>query len=121
MGIHLSNDDETKSLISNRIPLLQLAIESTEDETKLKAGNLKLNGQLGAANSATFFVWYDDKFKTGKGAGPTVPPEATHIQRHEGPHPTAMKVEDSHIFSPNLFASVLWSQVNVCVPSVTVA
>ena len=89
-----------------------LTIGDFKDETKLKAGNFKLNGQLGAANSATFFVWYDDKFKKGRGAGPTTPPEATHIQRHEGAHPTAMKVEDSHIFSPNLFASVLWSQVN---------
>jgi hypothetical protein len=89
-----------------------LTIGDFRDETELKAGNLKLNGQIGASNSATFFIWDDEKFKKGRGAGPTTPPESTWIQRRSGPRPTAMKLEDSHIFSPNFFAAVLWSQVN---------
>ncbi|HEX6864314.1 MAG TPA: TonB-dependent receptor, partial [Thermoanaerobaculia bacterium] len=89
-----------------------LTVGDFKDETKLKAGNLKLNGQLGASNSATFFVWDDEKFKKGRGAGPTTPPEATWIQRRSGDRPTAAKLEDSHIFSPHFFATVLWSQVN---------
>jgi len=89
-----------------------LTIGDFEDVTKLKAGNFKLNGQLGSSNSATFFVWDDEKFKKGRGAGPTVRPEATHIQRRAGDRPAAAKLEDSHIFSPDFFATVLWSQVN---------
>lgn len=89
-----------------------LTVGDYKDETTLKAGNFKLNGQLGASNSATFFVWDDEKFKKGKGASPTTPPEATWIQRRTGDRPTAMKVEDSHIFSPDFFASLLWSKVN---------
>jgi hypothetical protein len=89
-----------------------LTIGDFKDETKLKAGNFKLNGQLGASNSATFFVWDDEKFKKGRGAGPTTPPEATWIQRRSGDRPTLAKLEDSHIFSPDFFATVLWSRVN---------
>lgn len=89
-----------------------LTVGDFKDETKLKAGNFKLNAQLGTANSATFFVWDDEKFKKGRGAGPTTPPEATWIQRRAGDRPTAAKLEDSHIFSSDFFATVLWSLVN---------
>ncbi|HEX5716730.1 MAG TPA: carboxypeptidase regulatory-like domain-containing protein [Thermoanaerobaculia bacterium] len=89
-----------------------LTVGDHRDETQLKAGNFKLNGQLGSSNSATFFVWDDEKFKRGKGGSPTTTPEATQIQRREGDRPTAMKLEDSHIFSPDFLASVLWSKVN---------
>ena len=88
-----------------------LTIGDHKDETKLKAGNFKLNGQIGPSNSATFFVWDDEKYKRGRGASQTTPPEATWIQRHAGGRPTALKLEDSHIFSPDFFASLLWSRV----------
>ncbi|HVG09270.1 MAG TPA: TonB-dependent receptor, partial [Thermoanaerobaculia bacterium] len=89
-----------------------LTVGDFKDETELKAGNLKLNGQIGASNSATFFVWDDEKYKKGRGASPTVPPESTWIQKRTGDRPTAMKLEDSHIFGPSFFAAVLWSRVN---------
>src|SRR5215218_9921804 len=89
-----------------------LTVNDYKDETTLKAGNFKLNGQLGSSNSATFFVWDDEKFKKGRGASPTTRPEATWIQRHAGDRPAAVKLEDSHIFSPNFFATALWSRVN---------
>lgn len=65
-----------------------------------------------AANSATFFIWDDDKFRQGRGAGPTRPPETTLTQRHEGARPAALKLEDSHIFGPSFYATALWSKVN---------
>ncbi|HVG08199.1 MAG TPA: carboxypeptidase regulatory-like domain-containing protein, partial [Thermoanaerobaculia bacterium] len=58
-----------------------LTVGDFKDETELKAGNLKLNGQIGASNSATFFVWDDEKYKKGRGASPTTPPESTWIQQ----------------------------------------
>ncbi|HWM89633.1 MAG TPA: TonB-dependent receptor [Thermoanaerobaculia bacterium] len=89
-----------------------LTIGDFKDESTLEAGNLKLNGQVTAANSATFFIWDDEKFRQGRGAGPTRPPETTWTQRREGDRPTALKLEDSHIFGPSFYATVLWSKVN---------
>lgn len=83
-----------------------------KDDSTLEAGNLKLNARVNAANSATFFAWDDEKLRRGRGSGPTLPPEATWTQRREGARPTALKLEDSHIFGSSFYATLLWSKVN---------
>jgi hypothetical protein len=89
-----------------------LTIGDFEDDSTLEAGNLKLNGQVTAANSATFFAWDDEKLRRGRGAGPTLLPESTWTQYRVGDRPTALKLEDSHIFGPSFYATALWSRVN---------
>lgn len=89
-----------------------LTIDDYRDDSNLEAGNLKLNAQLSRSNSATLFVWQDEKKKHGVGAGPLRPPETTSDQARFGARPTSTKLEDSHIFGPNLYASVFLAQTN---------
>lgn len=73
------------------------------DDTTLENVNLKLNAQLFKNNLATLAYYHADKLKTGLGAGLQRPLETTYHQK--GPADT-FKLEDSHVFSNNLFATV---------------
>jgi hypothetical protein len=89
-----------------------LTIDDYEDNTTTTAWNLKLNGQITPANSATFFAWNDEKAKKGSGAAPSRPPETTWDQGRFGERPTALKIEDTHIFGSSLYLDGLASKVN---------
>jgi hypothetical protein len=89
-----------------------LTIDDYEDNTTTTAWNLKLNGQITPANSATFFAWNDEKAKKGSAASPSRPPETTWDQGRFGERPTALKLEDTHIFGSNLYLDGLASKVN---------
>jgi len=89
-----------------------LTIDDYQDNTDLKAWNVKLNGQLTPTNSATFFAWNDEKTKHGVGASPLRPPETTQNQSRFGDRPTALKVEDTQIFGSSLYFDGLVSKVN---------
>jgi hypothetical protein len=89
-----------------------LTINDYRDDSRLEAGNLKLNGQLTRSNSATLFFWHDNKSKHGRNAGPLNPPETTWDQARSGPRPTATKLEDSQVFGPDLYATLFAAQVN---------
>jgi hypothetical protein len=79
------------------------------DKTTLEDTNLKLNVQIVPQNSAE--VWYmrSDKQKQGRNAGATHPQPTTWDQIL--PQNT-WKLQDSHVFSSNLFASASYSGQN---------
>jgi len=79
------------------------------DNTTLENLNLKLNAQPFVNNFATIAYYRADKLKVGLGASLTRPPETTYHQ--EGPADT-FKLEDSHVFSDSLFATVGGSYKN---------
>jgi hypothetical protein len=81
------------------------------DKTQLPAWNAKLNAQLTASNSLTFVGMNSAKEKQGRNAGPTRPTETTWNQGQFGGKPTLLKAEDTQIFSPNLYLTVLYSHV----------
>jgi hypothetical protein len=81
------------------------------DKTKLPAWNAKLNAQVTASNSLTFVGMNSAKEKTGRNAGPTRPAETSWNQGQFGGKPTLLKAEDTQIFSPNLYLTVLYSHV----------
>ncbi|HEX3526416.1 MAG TPA: TonB-dependent receptor, partial [Thermoanaerobaculia bacterium] len=89
-----------------------LTIDDYQDNTETKAWNIKLNSQLNAGNSATFFAWNDEKTKHGLGASPLRPPETTQNQSRFGDRPTALKLEDAQILSSSLYLDGLVSKVN---------
>ncbi|HEV2856077.1 MAG TPA: TonB-dependent receptor [Thermoanaerobaculia bacterium] len=89
-----------------------LTISDVSDFTDLKTGNVKLNAQIAANNSATGFALQSDKVKIGRNASPTRPQETTWNQAKFGPNPTAWKLEDTHIFSSNFYLTGLYSRVN---------
>ena len=78
------------------------------DRTTLEGLNFKLNAQLVPENSITAVYSHNDKIKLGRNASITRPPEASWDQSG----PTKLyKIEDSHIFSSNFFASASYSRV----------
>jgi hypothetical protein len=79
------------------------------DRTILENYNGKLNAQLGDANSAIAQWSRGDKIKDGRGAGSARAPETTTDQ--SGPTETS-KLEDTHVFSPNFFATGLYSFID---------
>jgi hypothetical protein len=81
------------------------------DKTKLPAWNVKANAQLTASNSLTLVGMNSAKEKTGRNAGPTRPQETSWNQGQFGGKPTLLKAEDTQIFSPNLYLTVLYSHV----------
>ncbi len=89
-----------------------LTVSDVSDFTDLETGNLKLNAQIAANNSATAFAINSDKVKIGRNAGPTRPQETTWNQAKFGADPTAYKIEDTHIFSSNFYLTGLYSRVN---------
>lgn len=78
------------------------------DDTQLKDYNVKLNAQPTPHNSATAFWTYGNKTKQGRNVGPTRPPETGWNQ--SGPT-DIYKLEDTHIFSPNFYLTLLASSV----------
>jgi hypothetical protein len=81
------------------------------DNTKLPAWNAKMNAQITSSNSATFVGFNSSKQKQGRNAGPSRPPETTWNQGAFGGSPTLLKAEDTQIFSPNLYLTLLYSHV----------
>jgi len=76
------------------------------DKTTLEDINGKLNVQVLDSNALTAFFLRGDKIKLGRNAGPTRPQPTTWDQK--GPS-SLYKVEDSHVFSQNVFANVQYS------------
>jgi hypothetical protein len=81
------------------------------DNTKLPAWNGKLNAQLTTSNSLTLVGMNSSKEKQGRNAGPSRPQETTWNQGQFGGKPTLLKAEDTQIFTPNLYLTVLYSHV----------
>ncbi|HEV3456892.1 MAG TPA: hypothetical protein VHG32_10060, partial [Thermoanaerobaculia bacterium] len=81
------------------------------DKTKLPAWNGKLDAQIAGGNSLTFVGMNSAKEKTGRNAGPTRTLPTSFNQGQFGGKPTLLKGEDTQIFSPNLYLTVLYSHV----------
>jgi hypothetical protein len=79
------------------------------DKTTLENLNGKLNWQVVPSNALTGWWMHSDKLKFGRNAGPTHPQETTWDQTT--PQNT-WKVEDSQVFSSNVFASVQYNGIN---------
>jgi hypothetical protein len=79
------------------------------DKTTLENLNGKLNWQIVPSNAMTGWWMHSDKIKFGRSAGPTRPQETTWDQTT--PQNT-WKVDDSQVFSPNVFASVQYNGIN---------
>ncbi len=97
-----------RNQINLRTPSSAAAPQGFSDKTTLEDINAKMNGQITDNNSATLFYLRGDKIKLGRNAGTTRPQETTWDQK--GPS-SLYKIEDSHIFSANLFATALFSRV----------
>jgi Carboxypeptidase regulatory-like domain/TonB-dependent Receptor Plug Domain len=81
----------------------------TADRTILESTSIKLNAQITGSNSAVGSFNNGDKQKFGRGANPSTDVSATWNQRG----PTGIsKFEDTHVFSPNFFASAQYSFVD---------
>lgn len=89
-----------------------LTISDVQDFTELETSNLKLNAQITPANSATIFALQSDKIKLGRNAGPTRTQPTTWNQSKFGDDPTALKLEDTHVFSSSFYLTGLYSIVN---------
>ncbi len=81
------------------------------DKTKLPTWNAKVNAQVTASNSLTLFGSNNSKQKQGRNAGPTRTLPTAWDQGQFGGKPTILKAEDTQIFSPNLYATLLYSHV----------
>jgi Carboxypeptidase regulatory-like domain/TonB-dependent Receptor Plug Domain len=79
------------------------------DKTTLENLNGKLNWQIIPSNAANGWWMHSDKLKFGRGAGISRPQETTWDQTL--PQNT-WKVEDSQVFSSNLFATVQYNGIN---------
>jgi hypothetical protein len=89
----------------------RLSPNGLTDKTKLPTWNAKVNAQVTADNSLTLFGSNNSKQKTGRNAGPTRTLPTAWDQGQFGGKPTILKAEDTQIFSPNLYATVLYSHV----------
>lgn len=87
----------------------QLASTGAADDTLLENFTLRFNGQLAANNSAVASYNLGDKLKFGRGASPQRPDETTWNQ--DGPT-EIWKLEDTHVFSSNLYLSGMYSFVD---------
>ena len=81
------------------------------DDTTLENFSVKLNGQLTARNSASGSYWESEKVKLGRNVGPDRPPETGWNQGGFGDEKN-FRIEDTHIFSPNLYLTGLYTEVN---------
>ncbi|HEY6066424.1 MAG TPA: TonB-dependent receptor [Thermoanaerobaculia bacterium] len=79
------------------------------DKTTLEDINGKLNVQVLDSNALTVFFLRGDKIKFGREAGPQRPQPTSRDQN--GPS-HLYKVEDSHIFSANIFANAQYSYLD---------
>jgi Carboxypeptidase regulatory-like domain len=89
----------------------QLSPNGLRDKTKLPTWNAKVNAQVTASNSLTLFGSNNSKQKQGRNAGPTRTLPTAWNQGQFGGKPTILKGEDTQIFSPSLYATVLYSHV----------
>jgi len=81
----------------------------TNDRTILESTAIKLNAQLTSSNSAVGAFNNGDKLKFGRGAAPNKDTSATWDQRG----PTGItKLEDTHVFNANFFASAQYSFID---------
>ncbi|MEM8930847.1 MAG: carboxypeptidase regulatory-like domain-containing protein [Acidobacteriota bacterium] len=87
----------------------QTVFGGAADDTYLENTAVKLNAQLSDSNSFVYTHNEGDKVKTGRGAGPTRPPETTWNQ--SGPSPL-QKVEDTHVFGSDFFLTASWSEID---------
>ena len=78
-------------------------------DTTLENWNAKLNVQVSDQNSAEVLYNRNEKLVNGRGASTTRPQETT--QNQSGPT-TVVKIQDSHVFSPNLFATAFFGYVD---------
>lgn len=81
------------------------------DATELETFNGKLNAQFGEANSFSLAGMVGGKIKLGRNVGPTRAPETAWNQDNSYEGPTMWKVEDTHVFGPNFYATGLYSKV----------
>jgi Carboxypeptidase regulatory-like domain len=88
-----------------------LSPNGLRDKTKLPTWNAKVNAQVTASNSLTLFGSNNSKQKQGRNAGPTRTLPTAWNQGQFGGKPTILKAEDTQIFSPNLYATLLYSHV----------
>lgn len=88
----------------------QLTIAGYPIDSKLYNANVKLNAQLSARNRAELAFYLPLKYMYGRGASPTMPPETTQDQRPKNTF--FIKLEDEHVFSPNLLLSIKASYIN---------
>lgn len=86
-----------------------LTAAGTPDNTQLEDLSAKLNAQPIESNSFTAFYFRGNKTKQGRSAGPQRPPETSWNQ--SGPTPVE-KLDDSQVFTSNLFANVALSYSN---------
>ncbi|MBL8114109.1 MAG: carboxypeptidase regulatory-like domain-containing protein, partial [Acidobacteria bacterium] len=98
-----------RNQINLRTPATAANPDGFSDKTTLEDLNFKLNAQLMDSNSATLFYLRGDKIKLGRNADITRPQETTWDQK--GPT-SVYKIEDSHIFSANVFATALYSHID---------
>jgi len=77
--------------------------------TTLENWNAKLNAQMSDKNSAEVLYNRNEKLVAGRGASTTRPQETTWDQ--SGPT-TVVKLQDSHVFSPNFFATAFFGYVD---------
>lgn len=88
------------------------------DNTFLTNFNFKLNAQILSNNSATATYFEGSKEKFGRNVGPTRPPETAWNQGQieegaiVGGSPL-WKIEDTHIFGPNLYLTALYSKTDM--------
>jgi hypothetical protein len=88
-----------------------LSPNGLRDKTKLPTWNAKVNAQVTTSNSLTLFSSNNSKQKQGRNAGPTRTLPTAWNQGQFGGKPTIIKAEDTQIFSPNLYATLLYSHV----------
>jgi len=98
-----------RNQVDLRTPATAAFPKGFSDKTTLEDINAKLNLQIANNNNATAFFLRGDKIKNGRNASPTRPQETTFDQT--GPT-SVYKIEDTQIFSSNLFATALGSYVD---------
>jgi hypothetical protein len=74
--------------------------------TKIEPWSGKLNAQISSANSASFFYQRSDRYEGGVGNSPSRPPET---RDNLSILTNFYKFEDTHVFSPDLVASLFLS------------
>src|SRR3984893_2038330 len=89
-----------------------VALNGTTNKADLPTYNAKVNAQVTSSISLTLFALENDNKGQGRSTGPFRPQETTWNQGHNGPKPTAAKVEDTQIFGPNFYLTGLFSEVN---------
>jgi hypothetical protein len=92
----------------NQINLLTAGVGGRHD-SRIEDFNAKLSGQVFPSNSVEIWYLRSNKLNFGRLAGPTHPPPTTWDQTL--PQNT-WKLEDSQVFSANLFASVQYGGAN---------